>query len=346
MLHRYLLLLTLFFGLAPALYAQQPFERFGVKVKVLTLSNGRYQEFFTNDSLRRIGSVVYDTRLRKIAYLLPPDSLIGRIRSEVTSRWVSPDPLAEKMMYITPYAYGLNNPVRFFDPDGRFPYTFHIRAFAPTGAFKPTSFHDDGRGFSSRTDVTSRIKQDFTVDPTARSVSGGRPTSDPTVWHGMSSTAQDDGGISKPAFGRNSAGSATATLTSNFEGSNPFFLGAAPDIDVSSALSITENLKNGTVTVAIDLESKNFPATEALVQDRNGRTVFLGGAAAFGSPDDLRKNGDKTTVSSVNLVIGINKKGEFQNVSVGGQTYSIDAFNKMGTSQPAGPFKREEKDNR
>lgn len=53
--------------------SQQPFERYGLKVKVVTLSNGRFQKFFSNDSLRRIGSVAYGTRLRHVAYLLPPD---------------------------------------------------------------------------------------------------------------------------------------------------------------------------------------------------------------------------------------------------------------------------------
>ncbi|OON67137.1 hypothetical protein B0919_20130 [Hymenobacter sp. CRA2] len=99
--------------------AQQPFERFGVQVKVLTLSNGRYPEFYPNDSLRRIGSVVYNTRLKRIAYLLPADSLADRAPSEVTSRWLAVDPLAHKYAFITPYAYGINNPIRYIDPDGR-----------------------------------------------------------------------------------------------------------------------------------------------------------------------------------------------------------------------------------
>jgi len=116
-IYAFLLLLLLICPLVGR--AQQPFERFGVKIKMLTLSNGRYPEFFTNDSLRRIGSVIYNTRLRRIAYLLPPDSLIGRVKPEVTSRWFSPDPLAEKYMYITPYAYGNDNPVRYADHDGR-----------------------------------------------------------------------------------------------------------------------------------------------------------------------------------------------------------------------------------
>ena len=100
--------------------AQQPFERFGVQVKVVTLSDGRYPEFFANDSLRRIGSVVYNTRLHRIAYLLPSDSLAGRPKPDVTSRWLSLDPFAQKYPSISPYAYVANSPIVFIDPDGRF----------------------------------------------------------------------------------------------------------------------------------------------------------------------------------------------------------------------------------
>jgi len=106
-------------GLCSATRAQQPFARFGVKVEVLSLSNGRYPEFFPNDSLRRVGSVVYNRRLHRIAYLLPPDSLLGRAKSEVTSRWWVVDPHAENYVNITPYAYVENNPVNHSDPDGR-----------------------------------------------------------------------------------------------------------------------------------------------------------------------------------------------------------------------------------
>lgn len=111
--------LLLALGLGYSAHAQQPFERFGLKIKVSTLSGGRYPEFFANDSLRRIGSVVYNTRLRRIAYLLPGDSLVGRAKPEVTSRWFSPDPLAAKLMSISPYVYVSDNPVNKSDPDGR-----------------------------------------------------------------------------------------------------------------------------------------------------------------------------------------------------------------------------------
>lgn len=115
----YPLCFALFLGLPLAARAQQPFEQFGIKVKILSLSNGRYPEYYPNDSLRRIGSVVYDTRLKRVASLLPADSLVGRVQSDITSRWWVIDPMAEKFAHITPYAYVSNNPVRFKDPDGR-----------------------------------------------------------------------------------------------------------------------------------------------------------------------------------------------------------------------------------
>jgi hypothetical protein len=263
------------------------------------------------------------------------DTRLGR-------RW-NVDPLAHKLPSYSPYVAMANNPIMFFDPDGAFPYTFHIRAFAPPGAFKGTGFHDDNRGFSTSMSATSRIKQNFTIDPTKQTYSGGTPTSDPTIWNGLSKTATDKGGISKPEFGKNSLGSATASVTSNFEGSNPFFLGAAPNIEVSSAISITENLKTNQLFVALDLSSKQFPATEGLIQDNAGNTLLLAGAVAFGSAGNLT-TADKKKAATVDLIIGINDKGVFQNVTIGGKKYTLEEFNKLGTSKPAGPLPREDKD--
>lgn len=73
----------------------QPFERFGYRVDFLTLSKGKYQEFFPNDSLRKVGSVVYNRRLRKIARLLPLDTLRYHT-PDITGQWLSLDPFAEK----------------------------------------------------------------------------------------------------------------------------------------------------------------------------------------------------------------------------------------------------------
>ena len=259
--------------------------------------------------------------------------------------FLSTDPKFKDLPSWSPYSFALTNPIIFIDPDGEFSYTFHIRAFAPPNAFDGYGFHDDGRGFSTSTasGTTSRIKQNFTVDPSARSFSGGQPTSDPSS-HRFSPfdlTANPTGGANA-SFGTNSVGSATASMGSYFEGNNPFVPGS-PAISVSSAISVTENLKNNQVIVSVDLSSKAFPATEAFIQDAEGNSVFLIGAAAYGGPGDLTDN--KQDVGSIDLMININDKGIFQNVQMGDKTYSLDEFNALGTSQDAGPKPREEKDN-
>jgi len=264
------------------------------------------------------------------------DTRLGR-------RWTV-DKMASQMPNWSPYSFAKCNPILYLDADGQFPYTFHIRSFAPTGSFKGSGFHDDGRGYSTSKDVTSRIKQQFTVDPTAKTFSGGEPTSDPTYWNGFNhGTATNTGGASE--FGKNSFGSSTASVGANFEGSNPspMFMGMAPANEVSSAISITENLKTNQVFVAINLSSKQFPATEGLIQDNAGNTIFLAGAAAYGTAADLTR-GDKKPIASVDLIIGINDKGVFQNVTMGDKTYSIEDFNKLGTDKPSGPLPREDKD--
>jgi RHS repeat-associated protein len=45
----------------------------------------------------------------------------ARQYNPITARWDRPDPLAEKYYPYSPYVYCANNPMKFVDPDGRFP---------------------------------------------------------------------------------------------------------------------------------------------------------------------------------------------------------------------------------
>lgn len=117
---------TLIFALVAwsGLWAQhepiQPYEELGIKVKVLTLSNGKFQESFPNDTLQRIGSVIFNRVTGEVVSVVERDTIYGEydLRPEVASRWISPDPMAAKYTAWSPYNYVLNNPLMNIDPRG------------------------------------------------------------------------------------------------------------------------------------------------------------------------------------------------------------------------------------
>jgi hypothetical protein len=100
--------------------AQQPFEEYGYKVKVATLSKGKYVEFFDQDTLVEIGSVVLNTNNGQIVYFVTYDTAYSEatLQPEVISRWLSPDPLASERYDYSPYNFVRNNPIIFIDPTG------------------------------------------------------------------------------------------------------------------------------------------------------------------------------------------------------------------------------------
>ncbi len=106
-----------------SIQAQKPFKELGLdhEVEVLTLSNGRYVEHFTNDTLRQIGSVMFNIITNKVAYIIPEDELeairIAQRDREVT-RFMSVDPLAKDYPHNSPYAFSENRVVDAIELEG------------------------------------------------------------------------------------------------------------------------------------------------------------------------------------------------------------------------------------
>ncbi len=100
------------------LFAQDIFKKHGFDKKPLTLSNGHYNEFFKNEKIVQIGTILLNTQTNKVVAFLEEDTTKVTYLPEFSSRWVSPDPLAAKYPENSPYVYGLNNPILFIDPNG------------------------------------------------------------------------------------------------------------------------------------------------------------------------------------------------------------------------------------
>jgi RHS repeat-associated protein len=263
--------------------------------------------------------------------------------------WPTPDKMEPKFASWSPYSYGLDNPIFLSDINGLFPYPVTIRVFAPPTSLNGWGNDDDKRGFSASLNATSRISQTFVVDPTSQIEWGGIPRSPETTFHGVpvgnATNNTDEGKVDNTSYSGNGYDNGTATVNAHFSGSNPMYQGAAANIEVNSSVTISENDKAGYIVASVDLSSKQFPATEALITDPQGQTVWLAGAPAYGGPGSL-VGADAKPVTSVQIKINIDgKTGAFKTVEYGGKKYTIAEWNKMATAKSAGPFPRDKKPN-
>jgi hypothetical protein len=98
-----------------------PFASIGKKAKILTASNGEYEEF-NYDTIQRIGSVLVNTKTHKIVKMLDANKTFAKASdNSAQSRWYGIDPLAYTMKNnsYSPYCFVADNPILLVDPDGK-----------------------------------------------------------------------------------------------------------------------------------------------------------------------------------------------------------------------------------
>ncbi len=153
--------------------AQNPYESIGKpmpKGKILTLTNGKYPEVIENDTVVRIGSVMFNTVTGEVVAFLTKDTLHTEysLEPDVVSRWLSPDPLAEKSYTITPYRYGNNNPIIFTDPDGRWEFQINEKDGKKTAVLVAQK-GDNLQSLSDHTGIAlDKLKGAFSDDAIAK----------------------------------------------------------------------------------------------------------------------------------------------------------------------------------
>lgn len=240
-------------------------------------------------------------------FLVSRNLFAGRYYNAAIGRFLQVDPLADNLPSQSSYSYSLNNPIVFFDPTGEFPFTFHVRSFHPAKTFGG-GFDGDNRSFSTSDAATSRIKQNFTLETDNGSISGGIPTSDPSYHSVFGADTETPSGMALNVGDFQSNDDNTFLLYSEYSGNNP--LVPSPDIDVNVSIAVTENRKDGTLTLTFKGAGDGFPNTEFFIEDSKGNRMMLGTSSFNGTPLKLFGKAD-TQIFSGTVIIRIDENGNF-----------------------------------
>lgn len=254
-------------------------------------------------------------------------------------RWTSVDPLADVMPDQSPFNFSFNSPLMFIDPDGALPWPIHIRSFISTSSVGGGTFRGDGRGPSTQTlsqGAWSRVSSSFVVDPAKGSVTSPVSQSDLTIFYGTGL-----GGLPPMAERSNPSSSISNVTTYDTEGAISLdFAHSAkdpitpslvtPDLDVQASLDIVETLgeNGGMLSVTGTFSGDAFPSTEAFITDQSGKTnLLLGAHKEQGGLTNLFGENKRPTFT-VNMMVNIDKNGNFTGVTQGNKTYTVKEWNK------------------
>lgn len=115
-----LAILSFAFSITTFAQDQNPFQAIGKKGKILTLSNGKYDELFDQQDIQQVGTALVNIRTMKVVKLLGSEEEAQRMLDNSTSgRFLSADPKMNSFPWWSPYQFAGNTPIQAMDLDGK-----------------------------------------------------------------------------------------------------------------------------------------------------------------------------------------------------------------------------------
>lgn len=112
---------TLLITCIVTIIAQNPYESLKVPEKVLSIGNGQFEEIHQNKATNVIGKVIIDRETGTISAYGTTETRYSEatMEPEITTRFLSNDPLAKEYPEQSPYNFVKNSPILLVDNDGR-----------------------------------------------------------------------------------------------------------------------------------------------------------------------------------------------------------------------------------
>lgn len=207
-----------------------------------------------------------------------------------------------------------------------------MRSFISASTAGGGLFRGDGRGASTASYpiATSRVRSAFTVDPAQGTITNASTVSDFTLFRGIGQVPPI-AGTATPSGSVDITSSESGSLSLGFShaGKDPLTPGLfTPDLNVQGGLTLTEDLKNGVLSIEGSFTGTSFPSTEAFIVDQSGNVkVFFGASKEQGGLLNMVGNGEGNSLFKVNMQIRFDDKGNFTGVTHDGKDYTIDEWN-------------------